>query len=525
MSMAGVHAGLKGAVDANDMKKASAIINNFKVTDIYCPASLSPANAEKLYGSRFADDPSLLKECDKEFVAAYSEGACGDKKKAKICKVVLSKTPMNQWGKYLQEIKSKGLDKTGEGGSNPFSNYFAIFVQSNSMKAYNLLDFTAEDEASLALVKEISGGNGASSVTSLMEAYGKQSYISDSVLVGSCRLVPNIDKQMNSAAGFEVFSCAEALARYNPSATPACEEASEGVIHTTTPLMDGAPAYNFVCKSGKWKPASSKEMEEFQALLAEMNKPKPLDVSVQSDPAGAAVFVDGADSKKVTPCVLPLLPGEHNVSLSLYGYGSKELPVSVTDEPVSVEESLEYILVPASFVSVPESATVFVDGREICGTPCTGNVLPGSRKVSFALKGYDTKDTVMELQSGSEVNATLLQHIEVPPPQAPVTVVDTGWTDPDDNKTDKAAAAPAKEATTRSVRWLSVGISAVALAGGVVLAVLENNNAKTISERKIKSVRELDKAKKDIEDAQSLRTVGVSIAVLGGIGIGLSFAF
>ena len=107
-----VHKGLKDAIDNEDMKAAKAIVNNLKIMDIYCPASLTVKNGETLFGERFAKDPSLLyTNCEKEFIRSYLETACFKKDNFQLCKSALDSTKISEWTPLLKDIKKNGLDK------------------------------------------------------------------------------------------------------------------------------------------------------------------------------------------------------------------------------------------------------------------------------------------------------------------------------------------------------------------------------------------------------------------------------
>ncbi len=73
--------------------------------------------------------------------------------------------------------------------------------------------------------------------------------------------------------------------------------------------------------------------------------------------------------------------------------------------------------------------------------------------------------------------------------------------------------------------WLLIGISSAVLVAGTTLAIVYNNKAKNESEKKPASQDEYDSRHDDIGTYQTVRTVGIGIAVLGGIGLGLSIAF
>lgn len=86
---------------------------------------------------------------------------------------------------------------------------------------------------------------------------------------------------------------------------------------------------------------------------------------------------------------------------------------------------------------------------------------------------------------------------------------------------DASAATPSK----KGIHWVPLSISAVATVTGVVLAVVGNSKAKSESEKKPASQDEYNKRHDDIGTYQTMRAVGIGIAIAGGIGVGLSFAF
>ena len=84
---------------------------------------------------------------------------------------------------------------------------------------------------------------------------------------------------------------------------------------------------------------------------------------------------------------------------------------------------------------------------------------------------------------------------------------------------------PEATAKKRGVHWVPLSISAAATVTGVVLAVVGNSKAKSESEKKPASQDEYNRRHDDIGTYQAMRAVGIGIAIAGGIGVGLSFAF
>lgn len=75
------------------------------------------------------------------------------------------------------------------------------------------------------------------------------------------------------------------------------------------------------------------------------------------------------------------------------------------------------------------------------------------------------------------------------------------------------------------IHWVPLSISAVVTAVGVVAAVMGNIKAKESSEKTWKTEDEYRDYHQDAKDYQKTRTIGLAIAIVGAIGVGLSVAF
>ena len=81
------------------------------------------------------------------------------------------------------------------------------------------------------------------------------------------------------------------------------------------------------------------------------------------------------------------------------------------------------------------------------------------------------------------------------------------------------------EPEKNKIHWVPIGVSAAVLMGGSIFAIVENSEAKSLSKKEIKNVKQLDDTKSDINAAQTKRTIGLVFAVLGAVGLGVSIAF
>jgi hypothetical protein len=141
-------------------------------------------------------------------------------------------------------------------------------------------------------------------------------------------------------------------------------------------------------------------------------------VSLSTDPAGAAVYVDG-QARGVTPVELSLPPGEHRVRLAKDGYlensrvvrvtGTAMAPVRVSltraaqvEEPPKAEEggggSKKWLFIGLGVAAVGAAAYLVASGGNkaptagtVSATP-SGNALQGATAVSYSASGASDPD-------------------------------------------------------------------------------------------------------------------------------------
>lgn len=92
----------------------------------------------------------------------------------------------------------------------------------------------------------------------------------------------------------------------------------------------------------------------------------------------------------------------------------------------------------------------------------------------------------------------------------------------------EAGEAPASNDGAKSsfkIKWVPVAISAAVAVGGGVMAAVFNSKAKSERDKKPKTAEEYDKICDNIDNAQTMRAVGLGIMGLGIVGIGVSFLF
>jgi hypothetical protein len=143
-------------------------------------------------------------------------------------------------------------------------------------------------------------------------------------------------------------------------------------------------------------------------------------VSIATDPVGATVILDGAESG-VTPLSLDSIQaGKHAVSLKLEGYYIKKGDITIIADTLN---TFEFTLVkPASLVitSTPVGASLAINGKESGVTPYENRkIKPGDLAIVLSAAGYDTLRQTMAVSSGqSDTLRLALKKTEGPIVQA-----------------------------------------------------------------------------------------------------------
>ncbi|QSZ65999.1 DUF3344 domain-containing protein [Methanofollis aquaemaris] len=123
-------------------------------------------------------------------------------------------------------------------------------------------------------------------------------------------------------------------------------------------------------------------------------------LAVTSSPAGATIFIDGADTGETTDTTLDgIAVGEHTVTLKMEGYRDVFAEVTIRhDETTYLHLDLEAAVGCIAVTSTPEDAAIFLDGEETGKTTnaILENVAIGEHTVTVTKSGYmDASTTVI----------------------------------------------------------------------------------------------------------------------------------
>jgi hypothetical protein len=148
-------------------------------------------------------------------------------------------------------------------------------------------------------------------------------------------------------------------------------------------------------------------------------------ITVTSDPAGAAISLNG-NYRGTTPLTIPNVPpGTYTIRAELPGYEPQSVVNSVIAGQETVQRfTLQKIVQPGSVtvLSTPSGSSIYLDGEYEGRTPVTlSDIQPGTHTIELDAAGYYDWKTVVSVTGGSSqvVTATL----------SPIPVATTGWID------------------------------------------------------------------------------------------------
>jgi hypothetical protein len=265
-------------------------------------------------------------------------------------------------------------------------------------------------------------------------------------------------------------------------------------------------------------------------------KPKRLDnAGVASD---MRIELDG---KQVASEKFQLEPGIHEVQITHPCCDPVFFKVSIMkgkeerfEEPLV--RALGGISLTADSAGVPVAIPVYFD-RVLKGTTPFASEVPLCTKVTVGDKfNQDEIPVSLKFHETVEYN----YHVRGTPEdtvKAPVkTAFEKGYDElecatggdckpaPSD-KPVIGESVPANVKPEKKIHWIPLGISAAVFAAGTIIAVVENSSAKKTYEKKPQTKDEYGAGLNDVRSAQTGRAVGVGLAIVGALGVGLSFVF
>lgn len=243
-----------------------------------------------------------------------------------------------------------------------------------------------------------------------------------------------------------------------------------------------------------------------------------------------SISVDGNHKKDEK---IELDPGVHKVSLSHPCYDPVEFVVSIAKNKTELFDRMMTrgkggLELNAEFKGEPQSVTVRIDGVEAGSTPYAGEV-PMCAEVELVGSGWAEKvDVQPKWHKDVQVTHSLAHSpdgLDVDETRLRAKEAYAELDGDDDFLAESGRPSKVKNDGSGAAGKILLGTGVTAAVTGVVLAVIGNSQAKSASEKKYETESEFKKNRKDAESGQTLRSVGIGIAIVGAIGIGISFAF
>jgi hypothetical protein len=128
-------------------------------------------------------------------------------------------------------------------------------------------------------------------------------------------------------------------------------------------------------------------------------------LTLNSEPEGARVIVNGVD-RGTTPCIVDRIPeGETTIELTVEGYRPHKQQVKlVAGEQQTVTAVLEPIPAKLTIVTIPEGARIYVDNQFRGESPVTMDGLePGEYRLRAERDGYEGMARTVELARGQDM--------------------------------------------------------------------------------------------------------------------------
>ncbi|MEE8339120.1 MAG: PEGA domain-containing protein, partial [Xanthomonadales bacterium] len=151
-------------------------------------------------------------------------------------------------------------------------------------------------------------------------------------------------------------------------------------------------------------------------------RPLPGRLGVNSQPSGAKVLIDGELIGETPLSAVPVEAGEHSLRIQAERYLPLEQTLLVTGR--NIQQHLKFVLEPAwaeiTVDSLPQGATVLVDGEAAGTTPVVLEILQGEHQLILQKEGFAHWQEVLTITAGE---AQDMGRVELQPAAATIQLV------------------------------------------------------------------------------------------------------
>ena len=162
--------------------------------------------------------------------------------------------------------------------------------------------------------------------------------------------------------------------------------------------------------------------DEDNQIVELVLQPLPGRLGVNSQPFGAKVLIDGELIGETPLSDVPVEAGEHSLRIQAVRYLPLELTLLVTGR--NIQQHLELVLEPAwaeiTVDSLPQGATVLVDGEAAGATPVVLEILQGERQLILQKEGFAHWQKVLTITASE---AQDMGRVELQPAAATIQLV------------------------------------------------------------------------------------------------------
>ncbi len=193
---------------------------------------------------------------------------------------------------------------------------------------------------------------------------------------------------------------------------------SECYFHGDTLFIVGFVRVSYSI-NGQW--------QQLSAMLSNQTKTTG-DVALQTNPSGAAIYLDGVNQNVVTPNYLTnLRPGVHQVRFIHPDFASYDTTITViSGDILQVNSRLNTRYGAVEFTGSPRGATIRLEGQAVGKLPCTvENLVPGAYTFTVDSPFYKRRRVSASVRSSSidQVSVMLSKAYSVIDlPQVPINV-------------------------------------------------------------------------------------------------------
>jgi tetratricopeptide (TPR) repeat protein len=165
-------------------------------------------------------------------------------------------------------------------------------------------------------------------------------------------------------------------------------------------------------------------------------------------------------------------------------------------------------------LSIPNGATIVMDGQPVGVTPWTGELSPGSHAVSIRLRGYADVERTFALSSADAMDVSVTLNAESGSPSASSLVSAGGVSS---MPSDTEPARRSRAARTWGIVSLSAGVAA--LGGAFAFEMMRRSSADDAKDEteQIRAAQHVEDAESRATTARILTGAGAALAVTGGI--------